>query len=97
VFFKGGLLLVCVAGSRHTVSRSGRAVGWSRARQDNVASKEGAVSFLILMVNTLALQHLCLQRAFAEINDTFSCKQFLEVQRKGGGHVKDHLIGLVNY
>lgn len=58
-------------------------------------SEKRSASFLVLMVNTLALQHICLQIALAVIKDTFSCNGFLEVQRKeGGGCVKDHLIRL---
>lgn len=63
-----------------------------------VASKEGNVSFHVLMVNTWAFEHICLQIALAVIKDTFSWKCFLKVQRnKGGQCVKEHLVGLISY
>lgn len=60
-------LLVFVVG---TISRSGSGLIQSWGGQ--VASKEGNVSFPVLMVNTLALEHICLQIALAVIKDTCS-------------------------
>lgn len=83
--------LVFVVG---TISRSGLIQSWG----GQVASKEGNVSFPVLMVNTLALEHICLQITLTVIKDACSWKWFLKVQRNGGGRcVKEHLVGLISY
>lgn len=83
--------LVFVVG---TISRSGLIQSWG----GQVASKEGNVSFPVLMVNTLALEHICLQITLTVIKDACSWKWFLKVQRNGGGRcVKEHLVRLISY